>query len=94
MQTMTRKEAARLGLKKYNTTKPCIRGHHSARYVNTGACSSCIAVYSREYRERLGHDSTHVKIWLRSKKDEKKVLKFVDALNFDRELKEISEGIM
>lgn len=37
-----RSEAARLGLTKYNTGRPCRHGHMADRYVNSGACSVCI----------------------------------------------------
>lgn len=38
---MTRNEAIQLGLKKYNTGRPCNNGHNSDRYTSTGGCCQC-----------------------------------------------------
>jgi len=39
---MTRREAFNLGLKYFNTGKPCKRGHMLDRYVGNGACIGCL----------------------------------------------------
>lgn len=39
---MTRSEAKKLGLSKYDTGQPCKNGHHAFRYVQSGTCSDCI----------------------------------------------------
>lgn len=39
---MKRKEAKSAGLKKYNTGKPCSKGHFSDRYTTTGQCVECL----------------------------------------------------
>jgi hypothetical protein len=39
---MERKEAAAAGLKKYDTGRPCKHGHRADRYVDSGACSTCL----------------------------------------------------
>ena len=38
---MKRKEAIKLGLKKYNTGKFCSKGHKSPRYTSSGVCVAC-----------------------------------------------------
>lgn len=50
---MERKEAIALGLKLYNTGRPCSKGHFSPRYTNTGACRDCIKGYASDTRARL-----------------------------------------
>jgi hypothetical protein len=93
---MTRKQAHALGKHKYSTGKPCIRGHKTFRYVNTGVCIDCAATYSKNYQNRYSKspkpEITEVKLTLRSEKDRAALMKYADALNFDRELQEISEG--
>jgi len=37
-----RAECKKLGLNKYYTGEPCIRGHIAERYVSTGLCVQCI----------------------------------------------------
>ena len=39
---MDKSEAKRIGAKKYNTGKPCKRGHFSDRWVSTGMCCQCL----------------------------------------------------
>lgn len=46
---MTRNEAALLGLKTYNTGRPCKRGHTVDRYTTTGSCAACAKVAATEY---------------------------------------------
>jgi hypothetical protein len=38
-----RREAAALGLTRYNTGKPCLRGHHADRFVVNFTCVECAA---------------------------------------------------
>lgn len=49
---MKRTEAARQGLHKYQSEKPCRRGHWVLRYTDTGACTSCVAIYNRGFRSQ------------------------------------------
>jgi hypothetical protein len=46
---MKRAEAKLLGLKTYNTGKPCKRGHFADRYT-TGQCIECVNLQSKEWR--------------------------------------------
>ena len=46
---MKRREAKELGLKIYNTGKPCKRGHLSDRYIN-GQCIECVKIQSQNWR--------------------------------------------
>ncbi len=50
---MKRVEAARLGLSRYNTGKPCMRGHQSDRYTATGQCVECQRLYIKNYNNKL-----------------------------------------
>ena len=43
---MTRSEALRRGLARYNTGKPCVWGHLSPRRTNNGVCIECERVYA------------------------------------------------
>ena len=50
---MERKQAKLLGLKLYNTERPCIRGHFSNRRTNNASCISCEPLSSKEkYQSR------------------------------------------
>lgn len=42
MKIISRLEAAKLGLKKFYTGKPCRHGHMAERYVSTQACLACL----------------------------------------------------
>ena len=46
---MTRKEAYEQGLIRYNTGKPCSRGHSAFRYTSTGICSACNTENAKKY---------------------------------------------
>lgn len=41
MKIMSQMEAAKEGLARYYTGKPCKRGHDSERYVANGTCCQC-----------------------------------------------------
>lgn len=47
---MTRVEAKKLGLKHYNTGKPCKRGHNSDRYTVNGGCIGCHSIRDQKWR--------------------------------------------
>lgn len=49
----SRKEAKKLGVRKYFTGKPCPRGHNVPRYIN-GGCVTCVKdiFTSPEYRKK------------------------------------------
>lgn len=46
MQILSRKDAQRAGIGQYYTAKPCIHGHLSHRYTQSGACAACVAISS------------------------------------------------
>jgi hypothetical protein len=46
---MKRKDAIALGLKTYNTGKPCKHGHFSDRYVQ-GACIECVRIQTQKWK--------------------------------------------
>jgi len=55
---VTRQEAARRGLLRYFTGKPCKRGHVVERFVSTATCIECGLISSRHYqRTPKGHAS-------------------------------------
>lgn len=47
---MEKREAVEKNLVRYNTGRPCIRGHLSDRYTTTGACISCL--HPKIHREK------------------------------------------
>lgn len=62
---MKRREAQALGLSKYVTGKPCVRGHFVERYTTTGTCTTC----STEMQRRE-HVRQYNKNWKLKKKEE------------------------
>jgi hypothetical protein len=50
---ITRQEAIRTGLKRYQADRPCINGHPLDRYASTGACVGCIAQGKARYTGKL-----------------------------------------
>ena len=46
---MERREAHALGMKTYDTGRPCKNGHRALRYVTTGSCVKCLDKYRRTY---------------------------------------------
>ena len=40
-KVVSRKQAIRLGIKRYFTGKPCLRGHVSERYTSMAKCVAC-----------------------------------------------------
>lgn len=53
---MKRSEAKRLGLTRYNTGKPCIRGHLSDRVTSTGACLECRKIWEASRERPEGYE--------------------------------------
>lgn len=49
MDTISRKDAAGLGLARFFTGRPCKHGHIAERYVTTGACIPCLRSFSQKY---------------------------------------------
>lgn len=45
--------ARKLGLKRYNSGKPCLRGHVASRYISNGRCVKCQADDQR--KRKLKH---------------------------------------
>ncbi len=56
--TMKRREAKALGLDKYNTGKPCPKGHISDRYTGNGNCVQCQRVVNAEMENKKKYDRT------------------------------------
>lgn len=92
MEILTRKQAFNAGKHKYNTGKQCRRGHVALRYVKTGACSECVAGYSRQYYIHGKQYKTEVVVELNSEKDVLALRAYASALNFQRELDDIANG--
>jgi len=38
----TQAQAIELGIKRYYTGKPCLRGHYALRHASTGGCCECL----------------------------------------------------
>lgn len=55
---MKRNDAASLGLVKYNTGKPCTKGHLSDRYTSSGMCITCLSSH-RDKFQRARNDANH-----------------------------------
>ncbi len=53
MQIITRMQAAKEGLNKYNTGKPCLNGHRSPRYVHNGTCVQCALESANKHRNKF-----------------------------------------
>lgn len=53
METMERTEAAKLGLSKYFTGRPCKYGHVAHRYTYNGNCSKCASMRTGSYAKLL-----------------------------------------
>lgn len=50
MEITERSTAKAAGLSKYFTNRPCVNGHTSERYVQSGACMGCIAASQETIR--------------------------------------------
>lgn len=50
MKVISRSEAKSLGLFRYFTGEPCLRGHVSERRVTTGMCCTCAVEHTRRHR--------------------------------------------
>lgn len=64
METISRNEAKRLGLKRYFTGKPCVHGHVSERLVYNHTCVECARDYARS-NTKAGSKPTHKTIKMR-----------------------------
>ena len=53
MQIITRMQAAKDGLNKYNTGKACRNGHRSPRYVLNGTCVQCALESANKHRNEF-----------------------------------------
>lgn len=53
MEIITRMAAARSGLKRYYTGKPCKRGHDSERWVYNGHCVECTMETNRRIKAEI-----------------------------------------
>lgn len=66
MEIISQMDAARKGLARYFTGKPCKRGHLSERYVASGTCCECHKVDQveksrliRELREKAKQEAVN-----------------------------------
>lgn len=50
---VTRQEAIEQGLLKYDSTKPCSKGHIGLRYVLSGTCVVCTGEASKRSKARV-----------------------------------------
>ncbi len=57
-EILTRRQAAEAGLKRYNTGKPCSKGHDAPRFTSTGACVKCAAGYVKAYNANLRKETS------------------------------------
>lgn len=53
MEIITRIDAAKRGLKRYYTGKPCKHGHDSERWVYNGHCVECTMESNRRIRAEI-----------------------------------------
>ena len=53
MKIVTRMEAAKAGLNRFYTGKPCRNGHMAERYVLNGTCVECANVSAHRYRNEF-----------------------------------------
>ena len=66
---MKRAEAKALGLKFYNTGKPCKHGHLSDRYVQ-GACIECVKIQTSEWKNNNPEKQKHaMRKWWENNKE-------------------------
>lgn len=81
---MKRAEAKALGLKFYNTGKPCKHGHLSDRYVQ-GACVECVKIQTSEWKNNNPEKQKHAmrKWWENNKKIHNERVKNWQAANPD-----------
>lgn len=62
----TRRHARLIGAKRYNTGKPCARGHYADRFTSNGDCDGCIHARLQQWRlenpeKILGHKAEYRK---------------------------------
>jgi hypothetical protein len=53
MEVITRMEAAKLGLLRFYTGKPCKHGHDSERYTRTNTCIECAKLATDRYNQKI-----------------------------------------
>lgn len=82
MEVTTRSEAAKRGLLKYYTGKPCKRNHLDLRYTNTGACRACMCSYAKFKREEFKKVKYPIRMEVYSVKDLNAAIAYINALNF------------
>lgn len=67
---MKRREAKALGLKTYNTGKPCKHGHLSDRYTSTAICIECVRIQGIDrYKNNRERQYTSWRKWYEANKD-------------------------
>src|ERR1035437_7077935 len=60
MNLLSRIDARALGLERYSTGKPCLRGHVADRYVSTYACVACAATQIAEWQAKPENQNRHM----------------------------------
>lgn len=68
MYFMKKREAAELGLDRYNTGKPCVNGHHADRITKSGNCVECIKM-----RDSAKRDDYPLLMWRQKKAHAKRL---------------------
>ena len=67
---MKRREAEDLGLVKYNTGKPCKRGHFADRYVKSAQCVECVKIQSSAWKfENPEKHSASMRKWIENNRE-------------------------
>lgn len=67
---MKRAEAKDLNLNKYNTGKPCKRGHFADRYTKSAQCVECVKIQSSVWKlENPEKQSASVKKWIKGNQE-------------------------
>ncbi len=52
MTLLSRKDAKSIGVKRFFTGKPCIRGHIAERFVSTNSCIECMRGHFQTWRAK------------------------------------------
>lgn len=77
---MERKEAISRGLAKYNTGRPCRRGHLSDRHTSTGGCVECLKAAYSDARAKIYGAPFNVAVRVRDEAAARQVQEFAEAL--------------
>lgn len=53
MKVVSRTEAAKRGLTRYYTGRPCAKGHDAERYTTNGVCLMCNQDSGRKFNQKM-----------------------------------------